>query len=761
MRDGDNIPHKLPRVDNEASMEFNLANAPVTPSSMPPPPSVTPLQVAEPHMWGSLMALPEDVDGVVLAARVKQLLTSITMTAFVRVSPKDDQVPPFEPRFARQAVASFLHEHLMADDLTSVVLGTIKSGAARPITLAEHPVSDGQIYAVDFNLNLASAVNSQFIKNMLANLDATLNSPLSPDQQHLWFKFVPEDATHTFSLLLMPSIRADQSGLIAFSTLTPAQVRKDVCQFLQVPNLAQLPVAVYARATGTEIISLEPGLLARVIKGVSHLGTPANSGANYTLCKPIRELPAIVTNRFRSAANSPSQVANTSPGNQIDTDPNPPYLPADQFNPMPRAAMRPLADPFQPGPHRALTFRSPRGSPGDIITTVALFLAASFRSWLADDSDATTYDYWMPRILVKLRMNKPIRVVIAVTYGRLFAGVYEALQGTVLERLDRYTQIVLSAGLCLSTICLGGTFCNKCGKPGHIGKDCPQSPATPRNEITYRCPLCGELAGPGKGHEWDSCNKAKKIQMGAPSAMTCGICGHPEHPTPQCPSIYDDQLQEVILLPKMKKELASAGWTIGTDSQSVTQGGAVQSATATPTRTMPPASNVISPSSSSSSALSQVDTTSALSVSASALAVAEATNAIVMADLQDNLIRKLQLELSVALQPLRNELGEVRQAVAEQGKNVNTLAEVVGQNTTFMLKVSAANKRTGLQIAALRDQLNRELNLAHRPEDQVSAVSQEDLFHDSEEYDPAFPTDTRIGEPSPPGLESPEIGMQP
>jgi hypothetical protein len=298
MGDVDNVRHKAPRVGNAASMEFNLASAPVTPSSMLRPPSDTPPATSDqPHMWGSLMALPEDVDGAVLAARVKQLLTSITMTAFVRVSPINDQVPPFEPRFARQAVASFLHEHLTADDLTSVVLGTIKSGAARPITLAEYPVSDGQIYAVDFNLNLASAVNSQFIKNMLANLDATLNSPLSPDQQHLWFKFVPEDASHSFSLLLMPSIRADQSGLIAFSTLTPAQVRKDVCQFLQVPNLEQLPVAVYARATGTEIISLEPGLLARVIKGVSHLGTPANSGANYTLCKPIRELPAIVTNR--------------------------------------------------------------------------------------------------------------------------------------------------------------------------------------------------------------------------------------------------------------------------------------------------------------------------------------------------------------------------------------------------------------------------------------------------------------------------------
>jgi hypothetical protein len=73
-----------------------------------------------------------------------------------------------------------------------------------------------------------------------------------------------------------------------------------------------------------------------------------------------------------------------------------------------------------------------------------------------------------------------------------------------------------------------------------------------------------------------------------------------------------------------------------------------------------------------------------------------------MADLQNNIIRNLQLELTGTLQrelqPLRTELGEVRQAVAEQGKNVTALAEVVGQNTTFMLKVSAANKRTGQQI---------------------------------------------------------------
>jgi hypothetical protein len=98
--------------------------------------------------------------------------------------------------------------------------------------------------------------------------------------------------------------------------------------------------------------------------------------------------------------------------------------------------------------------------------------------------------------------------------------------------------------------------------------------------------------------------------------------------------------------------------------------------------------------------------------------------------------------------------------VEEQGKNVTALAEVVGQNTTFMLKVSAANKRTGQQILALRDQLNRELNRAPRPADQMSAVSQEELFHDTEDYDPAFPTDTQVGEPSPPGLESPATGME-
>ena len=707
------------------------------------------------------MALQGDTDGAILGARVKQFLTSILFTAFVRIMPVDDKVPPMDQRFVRAAIAALLESNLVRDDGISVVHGAVKSGGVRSIALAEFPAGDRAAHYCDFNMDIASAVNSQFILRMLAGLNATQSSPLCPEEQSAWFQFTPEgDATHTFSLLLLPSVRSDHTALTAFSSSPTTQVRANICQFLQVPNLDQLPLAVYARGSGTEVLSLEPGLLARLIWNLTDLGTPANSEASSALCRPIRELPSVTLTRARPAGNAISIGSGGTPDRRGEADPNPPFQPGDQFNPMPRAVLRMHADMTLPGPSHSLTFRCSRGAPGEIITVIALRLAGFFQSWNQSPSEATSYDYWMPRILVKLRSNRPIRVVIAVSYGALFVGVYEALQGEVIDNLDRLTQVALSTGQNLSPVCLGGIFCNKCGQPGHIARDCPQSPITPRNELTYRCPMCGELAGPVKGHEWDACHKYKTIRMGAPTDTTCGICGHPEHATPQCPSLFDTRLGEALLSPKMSSLLLEAGWTLGTAAQPSPQLG---NPATTPTRLMSQIPNVISPASSSSSALSQVDTTSALSVSASALAAAEATNAIVMADLQDNLIRKLQLELSGALQrelqPLRTELGEVRQAVAEQGRNVNTLAEVVGQNTTFMLKVSAANKRTGQQILALRDQLNRELNIASRPADQASVVSQDDLFLDSVDYDPNFPSDTWIGEPSPPGLESPASGM--
>ena len=239
-----------------------------------------------------------------------------------------------------------------------------------------------------------------------------------------------------------------------------------------------------------------------------------------------------------------------------------------------------------PGPSHSLTFRCYRGAPGEIITVIALRLAGFFQSWNQSPPEATSYDYWMPRILVKLRSNRPIRVVIAVSYGALFVGVYEALQGEVIDNLDRLTQVALSTGQNLSPVCLGGIFCNKCGQPGHIARDCPQSSTTPRNELTYRCPMCasGELAGPVKGHEWDACHKYKTIRMGAPTDTTCGICGHPEHATPQCPSLFDTRLGEALLSPKMSSLLLEAGWTLGTATQPSPQLG---SPATTPTPSQP------------------------------------------------------------------------------------------------------------------------------------------------------------------------------
>ena len=754
--DNDSTPHKQARVESSSSMEFNLNASPATPASLFSPPSPGPRVVTQPHVWGSLMALPEDIDGDVFAARIKQLITAITFTAFVQVTPTDDKVCPMDRGFERFAVVSAIQENLVDDEGKSVVRGAIRGGGVRSITLADFPLGDGTMYALDFNLDIGRAANSAFMKRRLAGLDAAVKSPLSPDEMDTWLHFNPEGATHTFSLLLLPSIRADQTGLIASSAQPPAQVRRDICEFLHVQNLKELPMAVYARGEGSEIVSLEPGLLARVIQGVQHLGTPANSGTNCTLCRPIRILPAISTTRTRTSQNAGHRAIGNLSANQAGYDPNPPFSPEAQYNPLPRAVLRLPWDSSAAGPANSLTFRFGRGSPGDIVTTVALHLANFFRQWLKSNAETAEFEYWMSRVLVKVRLNKPVRVVVAATHGALFAGVYEALQHTVFERLDRLTRIALSTGLCLSTVCLGGSFCHKCGKPGHVGRECPQSTSTPRLELTYRCPLCGDLAGPGKGHEWDTCNRARLIQMGSPSATTCGICGHPEHSTPQCPCLYDEQRQDVVLLPKMRAELVAAGWELGTDSQLPKAAGTLLPGIDTPTRSLTKAVADASPESSSSSALSQIDTTSALSASASITA----TNAAVMTDLQHRISQTLQLQFTTTLQrelqPLKNEMTEVKQAMADQSKHVGELTDLVSTSTAFMARVSAANKRNSQQLLALRDQLNR----MARPADQMTVASQEDPFVDAEDYDPAFPTDTLVGEPTPPGLKSPDSEMQ-
>jgi predicted nucleic acid-binding Zn-ribbon protein len=139
----------------------------------------------------------------------------------------------------------------------------------------------------------------------------------------------------------------------------------------------------------------------------------------------------------------------------------------------------------------------------------------------------------------------------------------------------------------------------------------------------------------------------------------------------------------------------------------------------------------------------------------------EATNAAVMTELQERITHALQLRLADTfqreLQPLRNEMTEMRQAVVDQSKHVGDLTDLVGKSTAYMTRVSAANKRNSQQLIAMRDQFN----LMFKPTDQTTVASQDDPFMDAEDYDPAFPSDTQVGEPTPPGLESPANDMLP
>ena len=438
---------------------------------------------------------------------------------------------------------------------------------------------------------------------------------------------------------------------------------------------------------------------------------------------------------------------------------------------MPRAVLRTQVDPTLPGPSHTLTFRFSRGTSGEIITTIALILAASFQPWKQSPPEATTFDYWMPRILVKLRMNKPIRVVIAVSYGALFAGVYEALQGRVIESLDRLTQIVLSTGQNLSPVCLGGIFCNKCGQPGHIARDCVQSSTTPRNELTYRCPLCGELAGPVKGHEWDACNKYKTIRMGAPTDTACGICGHPEHSTPQCPSLFDTRLGEVMLSPKMRVSLVNAGWSLGMDSQSspplsspstalnTSASAAVDTIVhpATPSPTQPsrhPWRAAASPS------ISSTDSTVSLTTTTDQ----ESMMAVANAKVYDLVRDAMRGELA----PIQTQLGTISRAVENQGTNIESLTEMLDDFGTRLEGVEAKEAATNQRIARMRARLQQRQSALPAvessstvPVDQMSEHSQEDNYQDANPYNPAFPSDDWDAEPFPPGLESPAISMQP
>ena len=133
MGDGGSTPNKAPRLTTPASMESSPGNATPDIIQQPPPPSPAPRE-HQPHMWGSVMALQGDTDGAILGARVKQFLTSILFTAFVRIMPVDDKVPPMDQRFVRAAIAALLESNLVRDDGISVVHGPISAASSRSPT---------------------------------------------------------------------------------------------------------------------------------------------------------------------------------------------------------------------------------------------------------------------------------------------------------------------------------------------------------------------------------------------------------------------------------------------------------------------------------------------------------------------------------------------------------------------------------------------------------------------------------------------------
>jgi hypothetical protein len=165
----------------------------------------------------------------------------------------------------------------------------------------------------------------------------------------------------------------------------------------------------------------------------------------------------------------------------------------------PRVLRLPVNEPGNVGPTKTIFFRYSAGQIRDVITPshVAFLLATFFASASAPATfpETGTPQYWIERILPRTRANRPIMFCIAASWGAIFAGIYEALQGEILARIDSCTRIVLSTGLCLCIRCIGGMFCHRCGKPGHLVSSCTQDIFTPWKEITFRCVCCRELGG--------------------------------------------------------------------------------------------------------------------------------------------------------------------------------------------------------------------------------------------------------------------------
>ena len=713
--------------------------------------------------WGSFQALEDDASGVIFEAAVAQALGDQSWTIFLRIHPtrKDDVPPPPDSRDTKLMISAFVTEHFVADDGTSALTEPVKTGAIRTMTLADGDVPE-KLITCDVRFNMDKAVRSSFIRRLFGSLgNDDDRTPLDIARRAEWMAVTPavQDPDFSFTLMMQPSAKALNTGLTAYSEKSPREVKNDICAALGV-TIVPPYIALFRRYTAggplTELVCWDHTVLSLLHDRVQHIGTPQFLVTSRTCHEPIRTLPIMKSNRPNALTSS-----SRGTGNTLLTDANPAFQAGDRTAVHPRVLRLPVNEPGNVGPTKTIFFRYSAGQVRDVITYVAVLLATFFASTSAPATfPATgTPQYWIERILPRTRANRPILFCIAASWGAIFAGVYEALQGEIITRIDSCTRIVLSTGLCLCIRCIGGMFCHRCGKPGHLVSSCTQDIFTPWREITFRCVCCRELGGVALGHEWDMCSKKRsKIQMGKPDAENCGICGHSEHTSPQCPSIQEAP-HGTILLPKMRNELMQEGWILAD---------AAASQTTTSSFPMAPASSEVTPDMSAVQPSSQSSTparhnpwttgslSSSVSSTGSTVSLPGREDRVALANAE--VMEVVRQALRSELEPINQRLGKLSDAVEMQGGNIASLTDMVDDIGERLRNVEAKESATQQRLARMREEFQQRQRV-RQTADLRSELSQED-FQDAEAYDPMQPTDGPAAAPQRPGLESPATGMQ-
>ena len=112
------------------------------------------------------------------------------------------------------------------------------------------------------------------------------------------------------------------------------------------------------------------------------------------------------------------------------------------------------------------------------------------------------------------------------------------------------------------------------------------------------------------------------------------------------------------------------------------------------------------------------------------------------------------------LVPVNQRLAQLSDAVEMQGGNISSLTEMVDDIGERLKNVEAKESATQQRLARMREEFQQRQR-ARQTADQRSELSQEDYQDAAEAYDPFHPSDGIASVPQRPGLESPEIGMQP